>query len=166
MYILQTRSTAQCTDFIIYSTEQFITPLTEPWPFTCQIKTYFTLQWFWFSMVIPICMQNLHHLLRTWVSSIMGKTVNYEVVPGNCSSTFTLPTPGWKCCRRCAGSGWPWSTDKADVGSQSCQGPGPSVNAAGTKSQHRSKTEEGMAPCARCKTHRSWTTRYWTKFWA
>lgn len=41
-----------------------------------------------------------------------------------------------------------------------------SVHAAETKSQHRSTTEEWMAPCVSCKTHRSWTFRHWTQSWA
>lgn len=112
----------------------------------CPIEMHFTLQWISFSMVIPICMQSMHHLLGTRVSSIMRNTVNYEVVPGNCSSTFTPPTQEFKRCRCCAGC-WSWSTSKSDVGSQSCQGPGLSVQAAETKSQHRFETEEWMAPC-------------------
>lgn len=80
----------------------------------------------------------MHHLLRTKVSSIMRNTASYKVVPDNCSSTFTLPTPGRRLSVVLKHKQVRCGLPKLSGGQAF------SVHAAETKSQHRSKTEEGL----------------------
>lgn len=119
-------------------------------------KMHFTLQWILFSMVIPISMQNIHHLPGIRVNSTMQNTVSYEVVPGVClflhiysihSAVQMLQALYWVLKHKQARHGLP----KLPEGHAS------SVHCAETKSQHSSNTDPRMAPCVVCKTCRCWT---------